>query len=79
MNSPAGLPLPRALRDIIRGGGGDCEVVGKVTLYVLRIVGWADKERDVEEEERKKERKGRELTYFVVLVTSGLWSCGGCS
>lgn len=38
MNSPAGLTLlPRALRDIIRGGsGGDCEV-GKVTLYVLRI------------------------------------------
>ena len=38
MNNPAGLVLlPRALRNIIRcgGGGGDWEV-GKVTLYVLR-------------------------------------------
>ena len=37
MNNPAGLTLPRVLRNIIRGGsGGDCKV-GKVTLYVLRI------------------------------------------
>ena len=48
MNSPAGLTLlPRAaaaLRNIvIRDDGGDCEV-GKVTLYVLRIWIWVDKE-----------------------------------
>ena len=72
MNSPAGLTLPRTLRNIIRGGrGGDCKV-GKVTLYVLRIgtavcwVSGADRDK---------------LTYFLwwVVGTSGLSSCGCCS